>query len=507
MRGFSSLFLGQLCEVKLPGHRAGVPGNEISFFCAPSCLPVGRDPAYPALAERATCRSRERRIRSSMSPSKGKPIRVIILGAGGRDFHNFNTFFRNHPSYQVVAFTATQIPFIANRIYPPELAGVNYPKGIPIYPEEELPRLLSKNHIHQVIFSYSDVSHEELMDKASLVLSKGQDFVLLGPGETMIKSQVPVISICAVRTGCGKSVITRKIASLLKKRGLKVSVIRHPMAYCKFKPVSRFSEMRDVDEEACTLEEREEFEPLVDMGITVYAGVDYEKVLRQAEKKCQVIVWDGGNNDFPFIRPDWEIVLLDALRPGHEKLYYPGEVNLRRADLLIVTKVNEGSEESLKKIRENISLANPKAKILEAPSVTHLDHPERIEGKRVLVIEDGPTITHGGMPYGAGASASKKLAQALVDPRPYAVGSLREIYERYSHIGHVLPAMGYSEDQVKDLEETIRRTVCDVVVIATPTDLKRKIRIDQPTVRVAYDFDIDLTPLIEWLIHNRLRFS
>jgi len=445
---------------------------------------------------------RDQRIGSKVSRSKGEPIRVIILGAGGRDFHNFNTFFRDHPSYQVIAFTATQIPFIANRIYPPELAGANYPRGIPIYPEEDLPRLLSEYKVNQVVFSYSDVSHEELMDKASLVLSKGQDFVLLGPEQTMIRSQVPVISVCAVRTGCGKSVITRKMAIFLKKRGFNVSVIRHPMAYCVFEPVVRFSDMRDVDEEACTLEEREEFEPLVEMGITVYAGVDYEEVLRQTEKESQMIIWDGGNNDFPFIKPDWEIVLLDALRPGHEKLYYPGEVNFRRADLLLITKVNEGSEESLKKIRENISLANPWAMVLEAPSVTHLDHPERIEGRRVLVIEDGPTITHGGMPFGAGAVASKKLAQELVDPRPYAVGSLREVYKKYPHIGHVLPAMGYSEEQIKDLEETIRRSVCDAVVIATPTDLRRKIRIDQPTVRVLYDFDIDLTPLIDRFLNK-----
>ena len=442
-----------------------------------------------------------------VSLSRNEPIRVIILGAGGRDFHNFNTFFRNYPSYQVVAFTATQIPFIANRTYPPELAGANYPNGIPIYPEEELSRLLSEYHVDQVVFSYSDVSHEELMDKASLVLSKGKDFLLLGPDETMIKSKVPIISVCAVRTGCGKSVITRKIASLLKKRGVKVSVIRHPMAYCVFKPVVRFSEMRDVDEEACTIEEREEFEPLVEMGITVYAGVDYEQVLREAEKECQVVIWDGGNNDFPFIKPNWEIVLLDALRPGHEKLYYPGEVNLRRADLLIITKVNEGKEESLKKIKKNISITNPKAIVLEAPSVTHLDHPEYIDNKRVLVVEDGPTITHGGMPDGAGASASRKIARELVDPRPYAMGSLKEVYDRYPHIGLVLPAMGYSDEQVKDLEETIRRSPCDAVVIATPMDLRRKIIIDQPTVRVSYDFDIDLNLHIEWFIDRKLRIS
>jgi predicted GTPase len=449
---------------------------------------------------------KKRKIESTPSRSNRKPIRVIILGAGGRDFHNFNTFFRNRPSYQVVAFTATQIPFIANRIYPPELAGVHYPNGIPIYPEEELPRLLSKYRADQVVFSYSDVSHAELMDKASLVLSEGQDFLLLGPKETMINSQVPVISICAVRTGCGKSVITRKTASLLKKKGIKVSVIRHPMAYCSFKPVHRFSNMRDVDEEACTIEEREEFEPLVKMGITVYAGVDYEQVLRASEKESQVVVWDGGNNDFPFIRPDWEIVLLDALRPGHEKLYYPGEVNLRRADLLIITKVNEGNEESLKKIRKDISLTNPRAKVMEAPSVIDLDHPEWMKGRRVLVIEDGPTITHGGMPYGAGVAVSRGLARELVDPRPYAVGSLKEVYEKFPHIGCVLPAMGYSEDQVRDLEETIRHSDCDVVVIATPTDLRRKIKIDQPTVKVNYDFEIDLNPLVEWFIDKKCAF-
>jgi len=438
-----------------------------------------------------------RQKREKTQPPKKEPIGVIILGAGGRDFHNFNTFFRGRPLYRVVAFTATQIPFIANRTYPPELAGAYYPDGIPIYPEEELPRLLSNTHAQQVLFSYSDVSHEEVMEKASLILSKGKDFVLLGPEATMIRSKVPVISVCAVRTGCGKSVISRKIASLLKKRGLKISVIRHPMAYCSFNPVLRFSKMADVDEEACTIEEKEEFEPLVGMGITVYAGIDYEKVLREAEKESQVLVWDGGNNDFPFVKPDLEIVLLDALRPGHERLYYPGAVNLRRADLLIITKVNEGSPESLETIRRNISLSNAEAEVLEAPSVTHLEDPEAVRGRRVLVIEDGPTITHGGMPDGAGASACRKLATELIDPRPYAVGSLKEVYERYPHIGKVLPAMGYSEEQIKDLEETIRNSACEGVVIATPTDLRRKIKIHQPTARVLYDFDVDLSPYLE----------
>jgi len=440
------------------------------------------------------------------SHSKKGPIHAIILGAGGRDFHNFNTFFRGHPFYRVIAFTAAQIPFIANRTYPSELAGENYPDGIPIYPEEDLPELLSRTPVQQVVFSYSDVSHEELMDKASWVLSRGKDFVLLGPEETMLESEVPVISVCAVRTGCGKSAITRKIANLLKKRGLHISVIRHPMAYCSFKPVLRFSSMEGMDKEACTFEEREEFEPLVEMGVTVFAGVDYEQVLRTAEKESQVIIWDGGNNDFPFIRPDLEIVLLDALRPGHERLFYPGEVNLRRAEILIITKVNEGTAESVKRIRENISMANPHGKVLESYSSIHLDHPERVKGRKVLVIEDGPTITHGGMPDGAGASISRKLARELVDPRPYAVGSIRQVYERYPHIGNVLPCMGYSGEQIADLEETIRQSVCDAVVIATPTDLRRRLRINQPTVRVTYDFDIDLAaPLNEFLTRCGLR--
>ena len=435
-----------------------------------------------------------------MISSKQKPIRVVILGAGGRDFHNFNTCYRNRPEYRVVAFTATQIPYIENRLYPAGLAGEGYPGGIPIYPEEDLPRLIREYGVRQVVFSYSDVSHEEVMDRASLVLSLGADFLLLGPEETMIESRVRVVSVCAVRTGVGKSVITRKVACLLKKRGFRVTVIRHPMAYCGFDPVLRFSEMKEVEEGTCTIEEREEFEPLVEMGITVYAGTDYEKVLREAEKESQVIIWDGGNNDFPFIRPDREIVLLDALRPGHERLYYPGQVNLRRGHLLIITKVNEGSEESLTRIRRNISLMNPEAAVLEAPSVTRLDHPEWVEGKRVLVIEDGPTITHGGMPFGAGVSASKGLARELVDPRPYAVGSLKEIYGKYPHIGNALPAIGYSGEQLKDLEETIRRVPCDTVVMATPADLRREFSIGHPVVRAFYGLDVDLNPFLDQLL-------
>ncbi len=343
------------------------------------------------------------------------------------------------------------------------------------------------------------------MDKASLVLSEGASFLLLGPGETMIPCRVPTISVCAVRTGSGKSVITRKIAGLLKRRGIPISVIRHPMAYCGFQPVVRFSGMKEVEEGTCTIEEREEFEPLVEMGITVYAGIDYEQVLREAERESKIIIWDGGNNDFPFIRSDWEIVLLDALRPGHERLYYPGEVNFRRADLLIITKVNEAKEDGLRKIEQNISLMNPEAEVLKAPTITHVDHPEWIKDKRVLVIEDGPTITHGGMPFGAGAAAARGLARELVDPRPHAAGSLKEVFQKYTHIGNVLPAMGYSEEQMKDLEETIRHAQCDAVVIATPADLRRKFKIDQPAVKVSYDFDIDLDPLIDRFVEGALQ--
>lgn len=430
---------------------------------------------------------------------------VIILGAGGRDFHNFNTFFRDNPSYKVVAFTATQIPYIENRIYPPELAGKFYPEGIPIYPEEKISDLIIENDVTQAVFSYSDISYEEVMHRASIALARGADFLLLGPDKTMIDSRVPVISVCAVRTGCGKSAITRKLAMIFKKKGVKVSVLRHPMAYSAFDPVLRFSTIEEVNRGACTIEEREEFEHLVERGITVYAGVDYEKVIRAAEPESEVIIWDGGNNDFPFIRPNFEIVLLDALRPGHERLYYPGEVNLRRGNLLIITKVNETNKEAMKKIKDDISITNPKAKVMEAPSIVSLDNPEKIKNKRVLVVEDGPSITHGGIPYGAGASISFGFTSELIDPRPYAVGSIREVYQKFPHIGKVLPAMGYSERQIKELEETINNSDSDVVVVATPVDLRSIVRINKPTVRVFYDFDIDLNPLIDSFLEEYVR--
>jgi predicted GTPase len=422
--------------------------------------------------------------------------RILILGAGGRDFHNFNTLFRNRPDSDVVAFTATQIPFIDRRVYPPEVAGPVYPRGIPIFPEEELETLIRRLRVEEVVFSYSDVSHEELMDTASRVLSLGAAFRLPGPSETMLRSRVPVLSVCAVRTGCGKSVITRKVAGLLSARGVEVSVVRHPMAYCGFEPILRFNSIEDVDRGACTLEEREEFEPLVRMGLTVFAGVDYEAILREAEKESQAILWDGGNNDFPFFRSDLEVVLVDGLRPGHERQYYPGEVNLRRAHFLLITKTNEATREGLETIRRNIALLNPGARVTEAASVVHLDRPERVRGKRVLVVEDGPTVTHGGMACGAGAAAAKAVGGDLIDPRAFAVGSLKDIYRRYPHLGPVLPAVGYSEEQVRDLEETIDGSGCEAVVVGTPIDLGRLIRIRAPVARAFYDFAVDLNGLV-----------
>ena len=419
------------------------------------------------------------------------------MGAGGRDFHNFNMVYRDDPRYEVIAFTAAQIPFIEQRHYPAELAGGLYPEGIPVYPELSLQNLIREYKIDRAVFSYSDVSHEQLMHKASLCLSLGADFVLHGPEKTMLHSGIPVISVCAVRTGCGKSVITRKLAGLFREHGVRVSVIRHPMAYCDFAPVVKFSTMLDIDRSACTIEEREEFEPLVEKGVTVFAGVDYRKVLEEAEKGSQVIIWDGGNNDFPFILPRLEIVLLDGLRPGHEKLFYPGEVNLKRGNVLIITKVNEARRVDIEKIRETIRSENPAAAVFETSSLLELSDPEMIKDKMALVIEDGPTMTHGGLSYGAGVSASKDLVSGFVNPRLFATGSIREIYAKFPHIGAVLPAMGYSDVQILELEETIAKIPAEVVIIATPVDLQKIVKIDAPVVRVSYDFDINLDGIVE----------
>jgi predicted GTPase len=420
-------------------------------------------------------------------------IKVIIMGAAGRDFHNFNVYFRGNDAYEVVAFTATQIPGIEGRRYPTELAGSNYPDGIPIYSEEELAELIRKHDIDQVVFAYSDVSHEYVMHKASLVLANGADFRLMGPKTTMLKAEVPVVSVCAVRTGSGKSQTARKVAKILKSMGLNVAAVRHPMPYGDLRKqvCERFASYEDLDRYECTIEEREEYEPHIDNGIIVYAGVDYGKILREAEEEADVMVWDGGNNDMPFYRPDLNIVVADPHRAGHELTYYPGESNLRMANVVIINKVDTADPLKVKQVRENTKTVNPNATVLEAASPITAENPEAVRGKRVLVIEDGPTITHGGMPYGAGVVFAKKFgASELVDPRPFAVGSIREAYKKYPHLGAVLPALGYGGKQVAELKETIDRTPCDVVVIGTPIDLRRVIAINKPTVRVKYELEV-----------------
>jgi predicted GTPase len=420
-------------------------------------------------------------------------INVVIMGAAGRDFHNFNVYFRDNSSYNVVAFTATQIPGIEGRIYPSELAGASYPKGIPIYPEEQLSRLIREQNIEQVIFAYSDVSYEYVMHKASIVLANGADFRLMGPNTTMLKSGVPVVSVGAVRTGSGKSQTSRQVAKILKNGGQRVVVIRHPMPYGDLRKqiCERFASYEDLDKYECTIEEREEYEPHIDNGIIVYAGVDYEKILREAEKEADVIVWDGGNNDLPFYKPDLHIVVADPHRAGHEVSYYPGEANLRMANVVIVNKVDTANPQNVQLVKENIKMVNPTATILDAASPITADKPELIKGKRALAIEDGPTLTHGNMPYGAATIIAQRLgASEIVDPKPYAVGSIKEAYKKYSHLGTLLPALGYGEKQVAELKETIDHTPCDVVVIGTPIDLRRIMKINKPTVRVNYELKV-----------------
>lgn len=418
---------------------------------------------------------------------------VIIMGAAGRDFHNFNVYFRNNNAYEVVAFTATQIPGIEGRMYPPELAGPNYPKGISIYPEEELPRLIRERNADQVIFAYSDVSHEYVMHKASIVLANGADFRLMGPKTTMLKAKVPVISVGAVRTGSGKSQTSRQVAKILKNKGLKVVVIRHPMPYGDLtkQVCQRFASYEDLDKYECTIEEREEYEPHIDNGIIVYAGVDYEKILRSAESEADIIVWDGGNNDLPFYKPDLHIVVVDPHRAGHEITYHPGEANLRMANVVIVNKVDTANPQNVKQVKDNVKLVNPNAIVLDAASPITADNPELIKGKRALVIEDGPTLTHGNMPYGAATIIAQKLgATEIVDPKPYAVGSIKQAYKKYAHLGALLPALGYGEKQIAELKETIDKTPCDVIVIGTPIDLRRIMTITKPSVRVNYELKV-----------------
>ena len=418
--------------------------------------------------------------------------RVLILGAAGRDFHNFNVVFRNNPSYQVVAFTAAQIPDIAGRRYPAALAGEAYPDGIPIAEEKDLEKLIREKNVDVVVFSYSDVAYPTLMHLASRAAAAGADFWLLSAEHTQLKSSVPVISICAVRTGCGKSPLSRMVAAELRRAGLKVVAIRHPMPYGDLaaQAVQRFATIADQEKHQCTIEEREEYEPHLVHGTVVYAGVDYEKILRQAEKEADVILWDGGNNDTPFYVSDLEIVVADPHRPGHELAYYPGEVNLRRAQVVVINKVDTATRENVELVRRNIEQANPKAQIIETACRVSVDDPTQIRGKRVLVVEDGPTLTHGEMPYGAGVVAARQCGAAeLVDPRPYAIGSIRGTFERYTHVTTLLPAMGYGDIQRHELEETINRTPCDVVVIATPVDLAHILNIKHPCVRVGYEIE------------------
>jgi predicted GTPase len=425
---------------------------------------------------------------------------VVIMGAAGRDFHNFNVYFRDNPRYEVVAFTATQIPNIEGRLYPPELAGSNYPLGIPIHPESELPRLIVERQVDQVVFAYSDVSHEYVMHKASEVLAAGADFRLMGPRSTMLQARVPVVAVCAVRTGAGKSQTARRVADILCERGVRVVVVRHPMPYGDLarQACQRFASYEDLDRHESTIEEREEYEPHLRRGLVVYAGVDYERILHEAEREAEIILWDGGNNDLPFFVPDLHIVVADPHRPGHELAYHPGEANLRRADVVIINKIDTAEPEAVNRVRENVRAVNPRATIVEAASPIFVDDPPAIRGKRVLVVEDGPTLTHGGMAYGAGVVAARRFGAAeIVDPRPYALGSIKETYEKYPTTGPVLPAMGYSRAQIEELEATIWATPCDLVIVATPIDLRHLIKVDKPIDCVRYELQEIGRPTLE----------
>jgi predicted GTPase len=418
------------------------------------------------------------------------PIRTLIMGAAGRDFHNFNVAFRDNPTYDVVAFTATQIPDIEGRTYPAGLAGSLYPAGIPIYAESDLVQLIREKQVDQVVFAYSDVPHEYVMHKASLVLASGADFHLMGPKATQVKSSKPVVSVCAVRTGSGKSQTTRRVSQILRGMGYKVAAVRHPMPYGDLvkQAVQRFATYDDLAAHQCTIEEREEYEPHLDNGVIVYAGVDYERILRQAEQEVDIVLWDGGNNDFPFYKSDLQIVVADPHRPGHEASYHPGETNVRSADVFVINKVDTASAENVIKVRDNLTAMNPNATIIEAASPLFVDDPAAIRGKRVLVIEDGPTLTHGEMAYGAGWVAARRFGAAeIVDPRPFAVRSIKATYEKYPSTGPILPAMGYGDAQVSDLEDTINASDVDLVIIATPIDLTRIIHIHKPSQRVRYE--------------------
>jgi len=434
--------------------------------------------------------------------------RVVIMGAAGRDFHNFNTYFRDNEDYDVVAFTATQIPDIEGRTYPAELAGALYPAGIPILAENDLPELIAEKDIDCVVFSYSDVSNQYVMERSAIVNAAGADFMLLGPESTMVESSKPLISITAGRTGSGKSQTTRRVCDILKAKGKKLAVIRHPMPYGDLvkQEVQRFETFDDLDKHECTIEEREEYEPHIANGTIVYAGVDYEKILRQAESEADVVIWDGGNNDFSFYKPDLSIVVLDPHRAGHELLYYPSSVNVRMADVVVINKVDTASLDDIQFLRDNVHKMNPHATIIEAASPIQVDDPSIIRDKRVLVIEDGPTLTHGGMEYGAGMIAAQRFgAEEIIDPRPYTVASIAETYRKYPKIGRLLPAMGYGDQQVRDLQETVNRAECDAVVIGTPIDLGRLLTFKVPSTRVRYELQEIGLPNLETTIDRLMK--
>jgi len=436
-------------------------------------------------------------------------IKVIIMGAAGRDFHNFNVYFRDNKDYEVVAFTATQIPDIAGRKYPSELSGKLYPDGIPIYPEEEIMNLIKKYDIDEVVFAYSDIPYDYVMNKSALVNAAGADFTLQGPKNTMLISTKPVIAICAVRTGCGKSQISRKIFEILREKGLKVASIRHPMPYdadLTSQICQRFASYDDLNRYRCTIEEREEYEPYIDMGGVIFAGVDYEKILREAEKEADVIIWDGGNNDFSFIKPDYLVTIADPHRAGHETSYYPGEMNARAADMIIINKVNTANKDDIELVRKNIERINPTAKIINGVSTVEADDGDMIKGKKVLVIEDGPTVTHGSMKYGAGmVAAIDNDASEIIDPREFSVGSITDTFNKYTHLTNVLPAMGYGKKQISELEKTINNTDCEVVVSGTPIDLSRVLKSNKPMVRIRYGVGENTVKELEEIVDMLLK--
>jgi len=452
-----------------------------------------------------------KKLMSSKGETYMKQRKIIIIGAAGRDFHNFNTVYRDNPDYKVVAFTATQIPNIAGRKYPATLAGSLYPEGIPIYVQDNLESLIKELDVDECVFSYSDVSYATVMSIGAKVNAAGADFTLLGPKNTMLKSVKPVIAVGAVRTGCGKSQTSRRVAEVLMAHNLKVIAVRHPMPYgdLEAQKVQRFASIDDLTKHHCTIEEMEEYEPHIARGNVIYAGVDYEAILRAAENDpngCDVILWDGGNNDFPFFRPDFMVTVVDPHRPGHELSYYPGEVTLRLADAVVINKIDSADFDNIQTVRKNIEQVNPKAVVVDAVSTLRVDKPEVIHGKRVLVIEDGPTLTHGEMKIGAGIVAARRFGAAeIIDPRPYAVGKLADTYRIYPNIGQLLPAMGYDEQQMKDLSDTIDRTNCDSVVIATPIDLARVIRINKPNTRVKYDLQEIGRPVMEDVLEGFIK--